>query len=120
VADRSAILRALPEPNLRVTRDELDLGKWLRDSKPRREKYFRLIDETRQRFEAALGTGLSDGSLRNLVSIVLQQDDTYLRFLVDQAGPAEVRDPDKLPDLYTAGAGTVLSQYLTAREAVPA
>jgi len=114
--ERDATVRALPEVHLLATSNYLDLGKFLRESEQRRQKYFQLIDETSAMIHNFCdGCHVPDRALRDAIAVVLVLDRTFIPFITNQGGGGELRDASKKQTIVDAAAGTILGQYFNAR-----
>lgn len=108
----SPIDRALPETHLAALAHNFQLEKFIQKPKERREKYFRLIAKTNDSLMEALGYPPPDLDLRDIVIMALAKDRSFLAFVINNGGSAQVSTESGGDDAVRAGAGAILCDYL--------
>lgn len=108
----SPIERALPEMHLAALAHDLQLERFIRKPKERREKYFRVIEQSHALLKNAIGYPPPDLDVRDVVIMALTKDRSFLAFVIDNGGTKQVSTERGGADAVRAGAGMILCEYL--------
>lgn len=105
-----AVVRSLPEPKLQQFAEEHSLHEFVREPLERLEFYFGVVRDLIEKFKAYHGYPPPDRTLRGTIALTLNDDGSFRAFVKNHRG--SVRIVTETEEIYQAGAGAILCEYL--------